>query len=182
MWIQFERMFHVLAPFFDVEFRLRLRVTYPPYCIRSNRFANNGTDTARNKFGLVITALAVLYTMKRYWNKNIDLKTTFFQCFPKTHSQIHTNRLILFVFQCMCNMLKWSFLLENKTRNKITDTAFGEKFRARLLVESEMLCHSRDCIPAVSTDFMASIRQRFIASNTYRRVEEVEERRSKTIC
>jgi len=134
MWNQFECMFHILAPFFDGEFRLRLCVTCPAHGIWNNRLANNGTNTARNEFGLVITTLTMLYAVKRYWNKNINIEIPFFQRFPKAFPQIYTYRLMLLVFQCMRNMLERSFLLENKTRNKIADIAFGDKFCACFLV------------------------------------------------
>ena len=95
MWNQFECMFHILAPFFDVEFRLRLCVTRPAHCIWNDRLANNGTNTVRNEFGLVITTLTMFYAVKRYWNKNINIEIPFFQRFPKALSLIYTNRLML---------------------------------------------------------------------------------------
>jgi len=155
--------------------RLRLGAAYSPHCICNNRLVNDESNTACNEFGLIITTLAVLYAMKWYRNKNINFKTPFFQCFSNMRSQIQTNRLILLIFQCMCNMLKRSFLLEGKTRNKITNIAVGKKFHAHFLIEREMFCYQRNCIPTVNADFLASIQQRFIAGNAHRRIEEVEE-------
>jgi hypothetical protein len=44
------------------------------------------------------------------------------------------------------------------------------------LIEREIFCYLRDCIPAVFADFLISILQRIAARDTHRRIEEIEKR------